>query len=284
MKNGLCAVVVGGVDTGSLVSGYRIDGMGTPTFAASLSAATKIKEQPLASDLAIVPPAGRAQKAMRKYRISYLNSKGAVHWTEQIAPAKVIFEQAFSAFTHGTPIMTPDGPVAVQDLEPGMSVTTSANSSAGVLWIGSMTMIPKGYGIAAASTGLTRVMPDSFGLSRPDTDLLVGPGARFLARPPSMRDTLNSEQILTPAYELADSMTIINVMPPRPIAVYHLALESHAVIKAAGMEMESFHPGKSFERMVGPNTLTLFLSLFPHIREPSDFGDLHCPRLPLQSA
>ncbi|MEM8775694.1 MAG: Hint domain-containing protein [Pseudomonadota bacterium] len=255
--------------------------MGTPTLAASLSAATRIRDRSEFDDRAFVPPPGRTQRAMRKYQIAYLNSRSQIAWTEQIAPAKMFFEQAFCAFTHGTPIMTPEGPVAIQDLLPGMRVTTSENEALKICWIGSMTIVPTRFGIDAAPNSLTRVMPDSFGLSRPDTSLLVGPGARFLARPPSMRDTLNAEQVLTPAYELADNMTVINVMPPRPIAVYHLVLEHHAVIKASGIEMESFHPGSSLERTVGPSTLALFLSLFPHITESADFGELQCPRLPL---
>ena len=55
-------------------------------------------------------------------------------------------------------------------------------------------------------------------------------------------------------------------------------------IEEAGMPAETFHPGAGFEQHTGPKLLSLFLSFFPHVKAPVDFGPLAHPRLPLDHA
>lgn len=255
--------------------------MGTPTFAAPLSAARKLENTPGTSGSAHVPRASRTPRAMRKFQIGYLRPDGTPDWTEQIAPATPLFDSAFSAFSHGTLLHTPSGQVAVQDLEPGMMVSTSDHGPGKVLWIGSMTLVPAAMGVDSAACRLTRIMPDAFGLGRPESNLMAGPGARILTRPPGLRDSFARERVLTPATDLVDGMNVIELVPPRPVTVFHLCLRRHAILRASGIEVESFHPGAGFERSMGPNMLALFLSLFPHVNKPSDFGSISHPRLPL---
>ena len=225
----------------------------------------------------------RAHRVMRKYQISYLDTQGRPCWTEQIGPASPHFEAAFSAFAHGVPIVTPDGPVAVQDLVPGMRVSTQTRGPMRVLWIGAMTLVPQAPGNETAGARMTRVMPDAFGLGKPEANLMVGPGARLLSRPRGQGHDRGPgcERLLVPAGDLVDGMNIVDVTPPRPVTVYHVALRQHAILQAAGLDMESFHPGAAFERHMGPKMLALFLSLFPHVSKPADFGKMACPRLDL---
>ncbi len=256
--------------------------MDTPNAAAPLSAARMYQDSPGGAGEALVPPAGRSHRAMRKYRIACLRGDGTVHRTEQLAPAIPIFESAFSAFAQGTLLHTPQGQVAVQDLEPGMSVSTADHGPGKVLWIGSMTLVPAAPGPEPAPARLTRIMPDAFGLGRPEANLLAGPGARILSRPPRLRESFGRQRVLTPACDLVDGLNVIEVVPPRPVTVYHLCLRRHAILSASGIEVESYHPGAGFERAMGPNMLALFLSMFPHVQTASDFGGTSHPRLPLQ--
>jgi len=256
--------------------------MGTPTLAAPFSAARNIENTTNPSGSAQVLPAGRSHRAMRKYQIAYLRPDGASRWTEQIAPASPIFDSAFSAFAHGTLIHTPSGRIAVQDLDPGMTVSTADDGDGTVLWVGSMTIVPAALGVDQAAGRMTRIMPDAFGLGRPESNLMAGPGARLLTRPPGLRDSFGQDRVLTPATDLVDGMNAIEVIPPRPVTVYHLCLRRHAIIRAAGIEVETFHPGAGFDRAMGPRMVDLFLSLFPHVRKPADFGRTIHPRLPLQ--
>ncbi|MGK7651670.1 Hint domain-containing protein [Roseovarius sp. B08] len=256
--------------------------MGTPTIATPFPVARKTDGTPGCTGTASVPAAARSPRPMRNFRMAYLRPDGTPHQTEQIAPATPIFDSAFSAFSHGTLLRTPSGQVAVQDLEPGMSVSTTEHGPSRVLWIGSMTLVPAAAGIDQAACRLTRIMPDTFGLGRPEANLTAGPGARVLARPPGLRDSFGRERVLTPATDLVDGMNVVELVPPRPVTVYHLCLRRHAILRASGIEVESFHPGPGFERAMGPNMLALFLSLFPHVKKPADFGSTSHPRLPLQ--
>jgi hypothetical protein len=223
--------------------------------------------------------APRKALTMRKYRMSALRADGTVHGCDQIGPAMPLFEAAFSAFAHGTAITTPRGPVPVEDLEPGMEVTTRDHGAQPVVWVGAMTLMPRSDEMPY-SGGLTRVVADSFGFGRPDADLMTGPGARLLMRPSGRAERYGSGCSLTPAAQIVDGTNAIEVSPPQPVQVYHLCLRRHAVITAAGMEAESYHPGRGFEREMGPKMLSLFLSFFTHVDKPGDFGPLAHTRLP----
>ena len=221
----------------------------------------------------------RKSLVMRKFQIASLTPSGAIYGTDQVGPATAAFESAFSAFARGTQIKTTRGPVAVEDLQPGMEIQTSEHGPMPLLWIGTMTLMPDRGEMGAGGTRLTRIMADSLGLARPAVDLMAGPGARLLVRPTELHDIVGAERILIPARDLVDGVNIIDIAPPRPVSTYHLCLHRHATILAAGLEAESFHPGPGFERGMGQNMLSLFLSFFPHIHAPSDFGPLAHPRV-----
>ncbi len=229
-----------------------------------------------------VVPVGPVQKTstVRKCEISSLRSDGTVRVSEQIIPATARFETAFSGFARGTLLDTDQGPVAVEDLHPGMRLMTAEFGASPLLWVGSITLLPKINGQARVDDCLTRVMADTYGMSRPDCDFIAGPGGRILARSPHSDDTHKAKRMLIPVRDLANGMTVIEITPPRPVQVYHVCLKNHATLTAAGLEVESYHPGYGFEHAMGANLLAFFLSLFPHINKPEDFGRLSHPRLP----
>ena len=230
-------------------------------------------------ETAAAQPPVRKPLSMRKYNIASLTPSGDVKRSDQIGPAMPIFEAAFSAFAHGTIIATEHGPVAVEDLEPGMRILTMNDTAEPLVWIGAMTLVPRSDDLPDGGS-LTRIMSDSYGIGRPQSDLMAGPGARLLLRRPARFSVSGDERPLTPASKLADGMNAIEIVPPTPVTVYHLCLPKHAIISANGMDVDSFHPGAGFERNMGPNMLTLFLSFFPHVKDARDFGPLAHPRLP----
>ncbi len=256
--------------------------MVTPSNTASLSAVRFAAKVPARPGRANVPQPGRKPLAMRKYQIASLMSDGSVRHSDQIGPAMPIFESAFSAFAHGTLITTKDGPVAVEDLVPGMKIQTTDQGLQQLLWVGSMTLVPRTEDLTGApACRLTRIMSGTYGAGRPQADLMAGPGARVLRRASGQMAPSGTGQVFVPARKLVDGENVVEITPPRPVTVYHLCLRRHAIITAAGMDVESFHPGPGFERNIGPKMLILFLSFFPHIRQPRDFGPLAHPRLPL---
>lgn len=227
------------------------------------------------------PRAKRPSIVMRKFEVSSLRPDGTVRRAEHIGPAMPAFEAAFSAFAHGTLITTTRGPVAVEDLEPGMKLITRDHGAQRLRWVGSMKIVPKFAETTAHDARMTRIMANSFGFTRPERDLMVGPGARMLRAGAVLSEV---EPLLVPVNQMSDGVQVIDIVPPSAVDVYHLCLDRHATVLANGLDMETFHPGEGFERNMGQNMLSLFLSLFPHIREPREFGALSYERKPLVAA
>lgn len=225
------------------------------------------------------PRAPRSAPLTRRYEISYLTSAGDVATTTRLAPAIPAFEEAFSALARGTVIATTDGPVAVEDLEPGMGIVTAEGRVETLTWIGSMTMYPAGSIPGTEDLRLVRITAEAFGVGRPMPDLVLGPRARILLRDRRCSETAGTDQVYAPARGFADGVSVIEVSPVAPITVYHLVLRHPGSIRAGGIEIESFHPGAAFSETMGGHLSALFLALFPHMRSFADFGTVAHPRI-----
>jgi len=90
------------------------------------------------------------------------------------------------------------------------------------------------------------------------------------------------EEVLRPVQDLLDGMQVIELRPPSAVQLYHIALRRHSTVTAAGLPMETFHPGPGFENTLPYQYFDQFMSLFPHIARPSEFGALAHPRQPLR--
>ncbi len=225
------------------------------------------------------PRPERTPLVMRKFQTVHQRSDGQIRHTDHVGPAVPAFEAAFSAFAHGSIVSTTRGPVAVEDLEPGMKLITREHGSQPIQWIGAMRLVPEAASRCAHDIRMTRIVSEAFGFTRPERDLMIGPGARILKKGRAS----NEADTLVPVRNLSDGEQITDITPQRPVMVRHIALRKHATILVNGLEMESFHPGTGFERNMGQNMLSLFLSLFAHVNRPEDFGPMSYPRLPLIS-
>lgn len=222
----------------------------------------------------------RAQSLTRRYEVSALLPNGDIDQFSRVAPATPVFEDAFAAFARGTLIATAEGPVAVEDLVPGAMIETVTAGPQPLLWVGAMTVFPE----SASSTGgegagLTRLATDALGFGRPQPDLVLGPRARILYRAPACRDLIGVDTAFAPARAFVDGDGVIPLTPVSPVRVFHLCLEGQQVLRANGMEVESYHPGIEPEAVMTPETAEMFLSLFPNMADFSGFGPLSVPRL-----
>ena len=217
------------------------------------------------------------QMPKRTYEVADLREDDSLFIGQSSAPAIPLFEDAFSAFTHGSLIQTTMGLVAIEDLQPGDMVQTATGEAAELIWVGTSTFSPADSG---KRTPLIRIMPDSLGQSRPERSLTVGPGARILHTPAHLRGLADGKQLLTPAAKFVDGVNVIQVTPPTATRLFHICLSRHAVINVDGIEMETFHPGAAAPRDVSHSLRDRFISMFPRISHLSDFGPLAHPRAP----
>ncbi|MEO0665412.1 MAG: Hint domain-containing protein [Pseudomonadota bacterium] len=210
---------------------------------------------------------------MRKYEVAYLAGNGDGASVTRLAPANAMFEAPFMALARGTLITTPDGPVAVEDLQPGMLVQTVDGGPEKILWKGATTMVPGAPGQSEEAGQFTRIAADSMGLARPTHDLLLGFGARVFR---------HSHRHMISAPMLVDGEAAFSIRPQSPVRVFHFALARHAILSANGIEVESFHPGIAPRLLSRPEVNALYLSLFPHLTRLEEFGPMRFPREDLE--
>jgi Hint domain len=223
------------------------------------------------------PTHGHA-RVTRRFETEWL-ADGEVHQEMRVAPALPVFEQAFGAFTHGVLIQTTDGPVAVEDLIPGMHLECASGRVTRLMWKGSIMLVPGAPALSDIPDHLYRVMPDAFGLGRPLQDQTFGPHMRRLDRDPKVRATMGCEAALVPLSVMADGYGVIQVNLVSPTRVYHLACETHETILAAGLEVETYHPGPETPLSLSEEMMEQFMAFFPHLTSIRDFGRLAAPRI-----
>lgn len=217
----------------------------------------------------------------RRYEALSLLGDGGLAEISRRAPAHPIFESAFGALARGTILATDEGPIAIEDMLPGTRVETRDAGFQPVLWVGTITLVPS-QSPGQMPLRLFRIPVDSFGPSRPMPDLMLAPHARLLHRSPKLRDIVSDEAALTPISAFEDGQTVIRVAPVSAVSVYHLAFRDHHILRANGLEIESFHPGPDLPARLGGENLRLFHSFFPHIEAFGDFGPLCAPRVSVE--
>ena len=210
---------------------------------------------------------------MRTYETAALMPDLTISFRSQMAPAEPIFEEAFTAFARGTLIPTASGPVAIEELLPGDYVESSAGVQP-VTWIGSTTYEPAASDDGKMQTSLLRIAAEGFGPGRPMVDVVVGPAARMVMRSERLTSRTAHERVLVPVADFADGARIVDVAPASSVQLYHLMLGRHATMRIGGIEMESYHPGRTIGHAMGESGAALFLSLFPNIGQAEDFGAL----------
>lgn len=215
---------------------------------------------------------------MRRYEALSLLPDNSLAEVVKRAPAHPLFEGAFCALARGTIMATEDGPVAVEDLLPGTRIETRDAGYQTLLWIGTITLLPNQQP-GQTPARLFRIPVDSFGPARPMPDLMLAPHARLLHRNERLRELVQDDSALTPITAFEDGQSVIRVAPASPVSTYHLAFKDHHILRANGLEIESYHPGNDLVNRIGGDGLRLFMSFFPHISTIAEFGPLCAPRL-----
>lgn len=218
-----------------------------------------------------------AEVGSRTIEIASLDAAGNRCVAQVTVPATPQFDDACSAFAAGTLLQSPSGLIAVEDLRPGDMLSTGPGPARRVVWIGMALFRLDAE--QRQQQPLIQVVPDAFGEARPDRHLLLGPGARILQTPPHLRGT-RPPGLATRAREFVDTVHVTEVTPPAPAMLYHLMLDRHATIRAAGLDCETYHPGPDIAHDMSREMLDRFLSLFPNVGRITDFGPLAHPRAP----
>lgn len=194
---------------------------------------------------------------------SLSNSNGSGYLTNQsVQNSQVV------CFVAGTLIATPQGAVAVEDLRPGMLVTTMDHGARPVLWTNQTDHLKPG------KQAPITLEPGCLGPCTPARRLRVSPQHRILLRSAIVERMCDVPQVLVAAKHLLPVAGITQSLSFLPVQYHHFACARHEVVFANGAEVETFFAGKQalaalsdidLRRMRGQMSKAQFESL----REPA---------------
>lgn len=147
----------------------------------------------------------------------------------------VAYSSLYVCFAAGTPIATPQGWRAVEDLCAGDLVATADDGAQPILWAGGRRVV------VPAARGPVTILPGALGNDRtvrlsPQHRVLVGQGGA---------------EGLLPVKALVGRPGIIAATQASVVTWHHLALPRHAVLSAGGAWAETLWPGAEALRMLG---------------------------------
>jgi Hint domain len=165
------------------------------------------------------------------------------------------FDDQFVCFADGTRIETPDGPVPIETLRPGMLVTTVDHGPRPVIWTGCRTV---------PGTGPMAPILIRKGALGNAADIRVSPQHRVLVTGWRAELMFGAAEVLVPAMHLTNGTTIIQ--SPCPTVTYtHLLFDRHQIILSDGLASESFHPGAVALDRLGQTVRDEILTIFPEL-------------------
>ncbi|MDG4648207.1 Hint domain-containing protein [Roseibacterium sp. SDUM158017] len=158
-------------------------------------------------------------------------------------PARAVRERpAVICFTPGTRLSTLRGEVAIEDLDAGDRLLTRDDGPQKVLWRGHRRMSGARL-FALPDQRPVRLRAGSLGVNRPGGDLVVSPEHRVLVTGRAPRELWGEAEVFVRAGDLVGGAGVTVDHSLRETVYIHLMLERHQVIRANGLEVESFHPG-----------------------------------------
>lgn len=156
--------------------------------------------------------------------------------------------EALAAYTAGTLIDTPDGPRAAGTLVAGDVVTTLANGSRPLRWVGQRRVTPVEL---LARPGLRPVAFEPGAIGN-DRWLMVSAQQRMLIDDWRAAVYFGEDQVLVSAQALVDDQAARLVLPVEGVDYVILLCDRHEVLLAEGALSESFHPGEAGLQGLGP--------------------------------
>ncbi|WP_299283815.1 Hint domain-containing protein [uncultured Tateyamaria sp.] len=175
-------------------------------------------------------------------------------------------------FTPGTWIDTPEGPRLIEDLRPGDQVQTKDSGAQTIEWAGFRRMT------GARLFAMPRLRPVRFaagalGIEKPDEELLVSPEHRMLIKGDVARDLFNTPEVLVAAKDLINGTTITVDLQVREVTYVHVLLPRHEIIRANGVETESFHPANTALSTLDDDDRVRLLEQLPNLEyDPHTYG------------
>nr|MCW1951450.1 Hint domain-containing protein [Octadecabacter sp.] len=167
-------------------------------------------------------------------------------------------------FTPNTRIATPQGLVAIEDLEVGDTVVTRDHGLQPIRWI-------EGRSIPAVDRFAPIKIRKNV-LAGQDRELIVSPQHRVLFQGYRAELLFGESEVLVAAKYLVDGMDVTQDAAEM-VTYVHMLFDQHEVIYAEGAATESFHPGDIGFSAVSDAAREELFAIFPELRvDPRQYG------------
>jgi hypothetical protein len=171
---------------------------------------------------------------------------------------------SFPCFGLGTRIETSRGGMNVEKLRPDMQVRTASGSFRRVRWVGVRTI--------ALQPGSTRQRPIQFktgclGPDLPNRDLVLSPQHCVRLDGTSVRQTYSTDYVLSRAKGLVALPQVRWMRGKTQVTYVSVLLDTHDVILANGLAVESLYPGTEVLRCLGPKLRRELYDLVPGLKQ-----------------
>lgn len=157
-------------------------------------------------------------------------------------------------FAGGTLIDTPQGARPIEAIRPGDLIETLDDGPQEVLWTGSR-FISGARLFAMPQMRPLRIRAGALGGGRPAPDLFVSPDHRMLLRGERARALFGEAEMLVAARDLVDDRQVTVAHGLRELTYHHLMTARHQIIRANGLETESFQPASADPALLAPAEL-----------------------------
>jgi hypothetical protein len=192
--------------------------------------------------VAVEQVTGRAGLFLVRIGVKPVAVAVAGRWEDALLPDHLPQPRvAVAAYAAGTLIDTPDGPRAVETLVAGDVVTTLANGSRPLQWVGRRQVsVPEL--LAHPVLRPVEFAAGAIGNTRP---LLVSPDQRMLIDDWRAEVYFGEDRVLVAAKALVDDQAARVVVPEGGVTYVTLLCDRHEVLLAEGALSESFQPGEA---------------------------------------
>ncbi|MFO1201749.1 MAG: Hint domain-containing protein [Tabrizicola sp.] len=211
--------------------------------------------------VAVEPVEGRNALFLIRVDSKAMALSSAVDWPKGTAHLALSpsAPEGLAAYALGTLIDTPDGPRPVESLVAGDAVTTLANGSRPLRWVGRR-RIEVVEMLAHPGLRPVEFAPGTMGNDR---TLRVSPRQRMLIDDWRAAVYFGEDRVLVSAQALVDDQSVRMVVPAGGMDYVMLLCDRHEVLLAEGALSESFHPGEAGLDLLSEAQRAEVIAIFP---------------------
>jgi|GEM_PF-908735 len=170
-------------------------------------------------------------------------------------------------FVRGTQILTPDGPVPIEQLRVGDLVTTWQRGPQPLRWVGSSCVELGGGCQANDKLRPVRIVAGALGQGLPQRDLWVSRQHRMLSVSKVAKRLLKHDCALISAAKLTALPGVFVDHDPQYVEYFHLMFDQHEVVFAENAPSESFYAGEGALNALPKAARMEILTLFPRLEQ-----------------